>query len=149
MDNADNTSWTARPGKDRRGHFVPGHQLSLGNRGNYHPRDTLRTRLVKATTFEEVKEVMDKLYSQALSGGKGSIHAARLWLEYVLGRAPQALELSSPDRPPLFTSVILPVLMSVIDKYPGARAEMVAAIEQFQLEQYDRGDAAASTPEGR
>jgi hypothetical protein len=46
-------------------------------------------------------------------------------------------------------SIIMPVVISILDEHPGARAEMIAAMEQFQVERHDRGDAAASTPEGR
>jgi hypothetical protein len=44
-------------------------------------------------------------------------------------------------------SVIMLVLMSVIDEYPGARTEMIAAMEQFQSMLHDRGGSTPSTPE--
>jgi hypothetical protein len=46
-------------------------------------------------------------------------------------------------------SMIIPVIMSVLDQYPGARAKMIAAMEQFQVEQHDRGDAGSSLPGDR
>jgi hypothetical protein len=43
-------------------------------------------------------------------------------------------------------SIIMSVVMSILDEYPGARAKMVAAIEQFRLMLHDRGGSTPSTP---
>jgi len=46
-------------------------------------------------------------------------------------------------------SVIMLVLMSVIDNYPGARAKMIATMERFQVDLHEQGDSVPSTPGGR
>jgi hypothetical protein len=74
------------------------------------------------------------------------VSAAHLLSEYVLVRTPEEIALSNPDRTPLFMSVITPVIMSVLDQYPGARAKMCEALEQLRLSLPDPGGSAASTP---
>jgi hypothetical protein len=46
-------------------------------------------------------------------------------------------------------NIIMSVVMSILDEYRGARAKMIAAMEQFQVEQHDRGDAGPSLPGDR
>jgi hypothetical protein len=43
-------------------------------------------------------------------------------------------------------SIIMSVVMSILDEYPGARAKMVTAMEQFRLMLHDRGGSAPSNP---
>ncbi len=78
---------------------------------------------------------MGKLYSQAMTEGNTS--SARLWLEYVLGRAPASLTVSGPGGMPLVTNVILPVIMRALESHPEAKQEITAALAQLQLESPD------------
>jgi hypothetical protein len=118
------------PGKDKLGRFVPGHAGAMGNRGNYHPR-THRQKLVAATTYEEIKAVMDEVISLARSDK--NVSAYRLWLEYVIGKAPQAVEVSGPAGAPLMMAVVMPILMKVLERYPDAKVELAEALEQVGL----------------
>ncbi len=119
-------------GKDANGHFTKGHTFSVGNRGNYHPRDTYRQRMIKATSFEEVQQVMGKVKSLALQ--EDNVPAARLWLEYILGKSPQAVELSGPGGMPLVTQIVMPIIMRALERHPDAREEITQALAQLQLE---------------
>jgi len=53
--------------------------------------------VITAKTPEDIQRVGDKLVEEALDG---NVYAAKVWLDDVLGRPLQALEISSPDRGP-------------------------------------------------
>jgi hypothetical protein len=55
----------------------------------------LRGALIDATTPEKVKAVGDKLVELALAG---DVSAAKVWLDHVVGRAPQTVAVTDADR---------------------------------------------------
>jgi hypothetical protein len=80
-------------GRDIDGRFAAGNKLSLGNAGNRRQRE-LRTALVEAATPEKVRAVEESLHEVAVGG---DVAAAKVWLDHVVGKPVQAVELSGPD----------------------------------------------------
>jgi hypothetical protein len=80
------------------GYFARGNPGSRGatGQGNVINRrmKELRHAIVEATTETAVSEVMEAMRKAAVGG---DVPAARVWLEYVLGKAPQAVTLESGD----------------------------------------------------
>jgi hypothetical protein len=80
------------------GHWAKGNSLSRPGNGSGNPvsrrMKELRQVIVEATDEESVKEVMEAMRKAAISG---DVPAARVWLEYILGKPPQAISLESGD----------------------------------------------------
>jgi len=93
------------------GTFAPGNRFAKGNpnaRRMYRARKTV----LKAVSSDQLTEIMSALVNKAKGG---DVTAARLVLEYVLGK-PQAYELPEPDALPVQT---FPILVRVDPKEPS------------------------------
>jgi hypothetical protein len=74
------------------GRFAPGHTYSRGPR---HTRmAALRAALLDSATPEDVRAVGTKLAELARGG---DVQAAKVWLDFVVGKPPQAVELTGAD----------------------------------------------------
>jgi hypothetical protein len=85
-----------RNGRLPGGRFAPGHGYSRGPRNTRMA--TLRAALLDAATPEDVRAVGAKLAELAKGG---DVQAARVWLEYTVGRPAQQVELTGAEGEPL------------------------------------------------
>ena len=60
----------------------------------------------------------------------GDVQAAKLWLEYIIGKPPQALELSGPDGEPLGLDWprLQSVLLGALSRFPEAKVQVALAL---------------------
>src|SRR3954452_8465586 len=120
---------TVKPGSDGRaegGRFAPGNRLAAGNPNNRRMHH-LRSRLLAAATDEDVEAVGRKLAELARSG---DVQAAKVWLEFVCGKAPAAVEVSGPDGAPLGLNFyqLQTVLLDALADHPAARVAVAARL---------------------
>jgi hypothetical protein len=82
-------------------------------------------------TAEQVVAVARKLYELALDG---DVSAARCWLEHIIGRPVQAVELTAPSpgiAPMAIVRLVIDAL-SDLPNYEEIRARLVAAFERLE-----------------
>src|SRR3954466_6916760 len=75
------------------GRFGAGNRFGGGN-PNARRMFDLRKALLDSAKPEDVQAVGAKLAELAMAG---DVQAAKLWLEYTVGKPPQAVELTGPD----------------------------------------------------
>ena len=117
----------ATNGRDSRGLFQPGNQIAKGNVGNARMKELRRT-LVEAATPEKVKAVEESLHELAVGG---DVAAAKVWLDHVVGKPVQALELSGPDGTALDLPAIVATIMVALGDEPAARVKVAAAFRKL------------------
>ena len=91
------------------GRFAPGNAISQGNLGNKRMKE-LRRALLECATEEKVKAVEESLHELAVGG---DVAAAKVWLDHVVGKPVQALEVSGPDG----QALNLPSIVSTIEGF--------------------------------
>jgi hypothetical protein len=113
-------------GRAERGRFAPGNQYAAGN-PNHKRMYELRKALLDAATPEQVKVVADKMYDLATTG---DVAAAKLWLEFVIGKPVQGIEVAGVGGSPLGMDWdrLQAVLLGALARFPEARIEVVAAL---------------------
>ena len=109
------------------GRFAAGNKISKGNLGNMRMKK-LRRSLLDATSAEDVKAVGSKLLELAKGG---DVAAAKVWLDHVIGRPKEAVEISGPDGSTLDLSVIVSVIMLALGDDQAARGRGAAAFRQL------------------
>jgi hypothetical protein len=114
-------------GRSVDGKFAPGNKHSLGHAGNRRQRE-LRTALVEAATPEKVKAVEESLHELAAGG---DVAAAKVWLDHVVGKPVQAVELSGPDGQALDLTCIVSTIMFALGDDPEARVKVAAAFRRL------------------
>lgn len=130
---------TVRPGLDGRiegGRFAPGNAIG---RGNPHAKrmHEFRKALLDSAQPDDIQRVARRLVEAAEAG---DVQAAKLWLEYVIGKPPQAIELSGTDGEPLLNADRLTSLvLSALGGYPEARIRVAVALRKA-LSDDARGD---------
>ena len=110
------------------GYFGKGNNFSRGNAGARRMQE-LRQAVLDAVTVDQVKAVINKLAEQATSG---DVSAARVFLEQVIGKPHQALELSGPAGEALgldMASLTTTILEALAD-YPEAKILVAAALQR-------------------
>ncbi len=80
-------------GRGVNGRFAAGNRIGSGNPGNKRMAE-LRLALLDSTTPEQVKELIAALHRMAIGG---DVSAAKVWLEFTIGKPVQAVEVSGPD----------------------------------------------------
>jgi hypothetical protein len=80
-------------GRAPNGQWAPGNRAALGNPNN-RKMHQLRAALLDSAKPEDVQAVGAKLAELAKAG---DVQAARVYLEHVIGKAPQSVELTGPD----------------------------------------------------
>ena len=113
-------------GRDARGLFVPGNTIARGNVGNARMK-ALRRALIDCVTPEKVAEVEASLYKLATGG---DVPAAKVWLDHVIGRPVQAVELSGPDGQTLGMEVVMTAVLAALAPYPEARLAVAARLKE-------------------
>ena len=84
-------------GRAQGGRFAPGNSFARGN-PNARRQHELRAALLEAATDADVQEVGRTLAGLAKGG---DVQAAKVWLDFVCGRPPAAVELTGADGGPL------------------------------------------------
>src|SRR5262245_53227366 len=128
--------------RDSRGRFLPGHP---GGPGNPFVKRVceLRSLLLGAVTDADMKAVVKRLIAEAR---KGEPWAVKELLDRLLGKPPQAMELSGPDGEAL-GGLTMPVLTSAIldalRNHPEARQSVARKLVELTSERPDGpGDGA-------
>jgi hypothetical protein len=113
-------------GRGDGGRFGPGNRFAGGN-PNARRMNELRTALLDAAGPDDVRRVGLKLAE--LAGG-GDVQAAKVFLDYVVGKPPQALELSGRDGEPLGVDWgrLQAALMGALAAYPDAKVSVALAL---------------------
>ena len=138
--NTNGTSPDRLPARrDERGRLMPGSRIGVGNSGQRH-RGELRRSLINADTPENIRKVGEKLVQMALDG---DVHAAKVWLDQVLGRPLAAIEVSEPSRGHIDIFRVVNTIMKALGDDPEAQARIVAALRQLELSEagHDQPDA--------
>ncbi len=119
------------------GRFAPGNRVALGNPNNRKMHD-LRRALLDSADADAVVRVGNRL--RALAEG-GDVQAAKLWMEYVIGKPPQAIELSGPDGEPLGVDWVRlqDALMGALSRFPDARVAVAVALRGLADDARDAG----------
>jgi hypothetical protein len=112
-------------GRDIDGRFAAGNKHSLGSAGNRRPRE-LRAALIEAATPEKVKAVEESLHELAVGG---DVAAAKVWLDHVVGKPVQAVELAGPDGQALGMEVVMTAVLAALAPYPEARLAVAARLK--------------------
>jgi hypothetical protein len=122
-------------GRQIDGRFATGNKHSLGHAGNRRQRE-LRAALIEAATPEKVRAVEEALHELAVGG---DVAAAKVWLDHVVGRPVQALELSGPDGQALDLPAIVSTIMVALGDDPAARVKVAAAFRRLAVEKTSDG----------
>lgn len=126
MDDADKPASNGR---------LPDGRFGLGNpggRGNPNARKMyeLRRALVDAATPKVVAGLGRKL---AMLGLQGDVQAAKLYLEYVVGKPPQAVELTGADGEPLGLDWgrVQAAVLGALGAFPEARLAVAMSLRRL------------------
>jgi hypothetical protein len=90
----------------------------------------LRQAILDAVTVDQVKAVIDKLRELA---GDGDVAAARVFLEHVIGKPVQALELSGPEGESLGVEMVTltTTILASLAGHPEAKLVVAAALQKL------------------
>ena len=124
------------------GRFTPGNAIGKGNPGNRRQRE-LRAALIEAATPEKVKAIEEALHELAVGG---DVAAAKVWLDHVVGKPVQALEVSGPDGQALDLPAIVATIMVALGDEPAARVKVAAAFRKLGSSGDGDGDAVGGGP---
>src|SRR6516164_3129532 len=127
-------------GRHVNGRFAPGNQAAVGDPGNTRMKE-LRRALLECATEEKVKAVEESLHELAVGG---DVAAAKVWLDHVVGKPVQALEVSGPDGQALNLPSIVSTIMIALGDDPAARVKVAAAFRK--LGSSADGDAVGGGP---
>jgi hypothetical protein len=126
-------------GRSPDGRFALGNHAAAGNPINRRMKE-LRRALLDSATPEDVKQVGQTLWELAT---RGDVQAARVWLEFVIGKPPQALEVSGPDGQALGMEVVMTAVLVALAPYPEARLAVAAGLKEVgRVPGDDTGDPA-------
>ena len=126
-------------GRSPDGRFALGNQAAAGNPINRRMKE-LRRALLDSTSPEDVKAVGQTLWELATGG---DVQAAKVWLEFVIGKPPQALEVSGPDGQALGMEVVMTAVLAALAPYPEARLAVAAGLKEVgHVSGDDPGDPA-------
>jgi hypothetical protein len=142
-------------GRGPGGRFAPGNRCARGN-PQARRMAALRSALQESATPERLKERGEALYKQAAAGDTA---AAKLWLSYVVGRPPGAVDADRLDLDEYRLWEAAPsaaeVLRALVDGFdPALAAEMLGVLlkrdpEKAQAKLYDDKDLLARVVEIR
>jgi hypothetical protein len=94
----------------------------------------LRRAALEAETPERVREVVDRMRTLALAG---DVPAARTYLDTVIGKPPQGVELSGPDGAPLGVDLaaVEVAVLTVLKPYgEAARFQVAMALRGMAID---------------
>lgn len=109
------------------GYFAPGNKLAKGN-PNARRMHELRKSVLEAGSPEDIQAVIRKM---AEMGRGGDVMAARCYLEYVVGKPVQAVELSNADGAGIELTSVVATIMVALGDDPAARTKVAAAFQRL------------------
>jgi hypothetical protein len=113
------------------GRMQPGNRLSVGNRGG-NPvakrMNELRSMVVEAEAPENVLAAFRKLRDVAMTG---DVAGLKLYLEYVCGRPPQTLEVSTPEGKGVDLTMVAAIVMEAVGDDQNIRQRIAARFAQL------------------
>jgi hypothetical protein len=112
-------------GRHVNGRFALGNKVAVGNPGGSRMKE-LRAALLAAATPEKVKAVEESLHELAVGG---DVAAAKVWLDHVVGKPLQAVEVSGPDGQALGVEVVMTAVLAALAPYPEARLAVAARLK--------------------
>jgi hypothetical protein len=119
-----------RNSRTRDGRFAPGNKISQGNLGNMRMKE-LRMSILQAATEQDVQDVIRKMAAMAKDG---DVAAARVFLEYTVGKPVQALEVTSPDESAPTIAMVWSVIRTALGDDVGAMVRIAAAFHNMGTE---------------
>jgi hypothetical protein len=128
-------------GRDGTGRFAKGNRAGRGNpfaKQLYQ----LRTALHERVAAGDFAEMIDKLLEMAKAG---SIPAAKLLLEHLIGKPVQAVHLSGPDGEKLDGLSLADIQLAVVEALhdePAARVKVAAKLRELHEQSTRNGGAA-------
>lgn len=114
-------------GRDIRGFFTAGNTIGRGNPSNKRMA-ALRRALWDCGTPERVAAIEKTLYEAAVGG---DVAAIKVWLEHMVGKPIQALEVSGPEGQTLSVPKIVNVIMSVVGDDQETRVKLAQAFKEM------------------
>jgi hypothetical protein len=129
-------------GRDNWGRFALGNRAAAGNPINKRMRE-LRQALFDCTTDGDIAEIKKSLMESARSGDTA---AARVLLEYLIGRPSQAVEITGPDGMALDVATVAAVVLEALGDDPAARLRVAAAFARLGRRQEGGGDGVGDRP---
>jgi hypothetical protein len=111
-------------GHTTNGKFAPGNRCSPGN-PNALKMHRLRAALLDATTPEQVAAVIKKLAEQAAAG---DVPSAKVFLDHVVGRPLQAIEVSGLGGVDTDLSRLRTAILAALADEPTARSKVARAL---------------------
>jgi len=127
----DNSSQNGSPaGRNRvTGHFQKGNNFSRGNAVARRTRE-LRQATLDAVSADQVAAVITKLAALAADG---DVPAARVFLEHVIGKPTQALEVTGADGQVLGLDMdrLLATIQATLAKHPEIKFELAAQLQKL------------------
>jgi hypothetical protein len=122
-----------RTGRLPDGRFAPGHALSRG-KANGLRMDKLRRRLLSAVRPETIEAIGRRLCDLAANG---DMQAIKMLLDYCVGKAPAAVELSGPGGK-AFGGIELPqvqqAILAALAPFAEARIAVAARLRELSLD---------------
>ena len=121
---------TAPGGRDpMSGRFSPGNRFSQGNSVARRTRE-LRQAALEAVTVDQVRAVIGKLAELAANG---DVPAARVFLEHVIGKPTQVLELSGPDGEALGVDMarLVATIQTAVANFPEVKFGIAAELQKL------------------
>jgi hypothetical protein len=126
-------SGTASNG-ERRGDGTFGKGNKFGKGGNPYLKRIkyLKAIVLTSATPEQVRAVIVRLGEQA---AEGDVAAAKVYLDHVLGRPAQAIELSGPDGEPIGIEMarLRGVILAALADEPEARYKVARALMAIEV----------------
>jgi hypothetical protein len=119
---------------DANGKFAKGNRAASGNPNTKRMHD-LRRSILDATTPEAVLAVMAKLLDLAK---EGDVTAARVWLEYTIGKPSQAIEITTGDDSlKVDVQNLTTVVLGALANHPEAKIAVAAALRANRTAQLE------------
>jgi hypothetical protein len=109
------------------GQFGPGNRFGKGGNPYLRRIKFLKAHLLAAATPEQVRAVIVKMGEQAAAG---DVASAKVYLDHVLGRPGQTIQLTDPDGEPLGTDLarLRSVILGALADFPEARFKVARAL---------------------
>jgi hypothetical protein len=129
-------------GRHLDGRFAAGNRAAVGHVSNARMKE-LRRALLDCATEEKVKAVEESLHELAVGG---DVAAAKVWLDHVVGKPLQAVEVSGPDGQGLGVEVLMTAVLAALAPYPEARLAVAARLKEIPREHDAEPGAGAGDP---
>jgi hypothetical protein len=128
-------------GRSLDGRFGRGNKAAAGNPRNRRTRQ-LRREWLAAVTLKDLRRVSDNLLK---ASDNGDVLASRVWLEFVLGKPVQGIEVSDQDGQPMGIEVLMAAVARGLEAHPEASEDVAA--ELMKVSRAHRAESAGDADE--